>query len=87
MFGFSPTKLIFTIAIVAAVWYGFKFLGRMSEKKEATKTPTGNSNRSNDAAPSSDPAAVEMIQCKTCGDYVASSNARSCGREDCPYPG
>jgi len=86
MFGFSPTKLIFTVLVVAAVWYGFKFLGRMSENKEAAKKPSNSGGR-NESAPSADPTAVEMVQCKTCGDYVPSSNARSCGRDDCPYPG
>ena len=28
MFGFSLPKLIFTVLIIGAVWYGFKLLGR-----------------------------------------------------------
>ncbi len=28
MFGFSLPKLIFTAAVIAAAWYGFKFMSR-----------------------------------------------------------
>ncbi|MBT3305808.1 MAG: hypothetical protein HN377_04925, partial [Alphaproteobacteria bacterium] len=31
--------------------------------------------------------AEEMRECDTCGAFVATRGARSCGRDDCPYPG
>lgn len=86
MFGFSITKLLFTVAVIALVWYGFKWVGRMQVKREHdarerlrrdAAEPTG--------AGGGD--AEEMVKCAVCGAFVAASGARSCGREDCPYPG
>ena len=34
MFGFSLPKLLFTILVIAAVWYGFKMLARWQERRE-----------------------------------------------------
>ena len=34
MFGFSFTKLIVLAAIVVAVWYGFKFVGRLDKRRK-----------------------------------------------------
>ena len=84
MFGFSLTKLLVTVAIVAAVWYGFKFIGRLDKahKAKAALKPEGGDQRR--------PAAVEseeMERCAACGTYVAVRGAASCGRDDCPYPG
>ena len=35
MFGFSIQKLIFTVAIILIVWYGFKVIGRLDKKRKA----------------------------------------------------
>ena len=35
MFGFSLTKLIFTAAVIAFIWYGFKWVGRVQARREA----------------------------------------------------
>jgi len=32
-------------------------------------------------------AAEEMLECPTCGAFVAITGAKSCGKADCPYPG
>ena len=47
MLGFSPLKIIVLIAIIVAVWYGFKIFGRGrtvagggAPKKRARKKPT-----------------------------------------------
>ena len=84
MFGFSLTKLLFTVAIVLAVWYGFKFVGRLEQARK-------NSARL-DAAPkgggmAATGATTELERCAACGAYVAAESAAACGRDDCPYPG
>ena len=83
MFGFSLQKLLFTIAVVVIVWYGFKLVGRIDKKRRAQLK--GGKKRG--PAPSSAPGAEEMVKCMTCGTYIAAKGARSCGRSDCPYPG
>ena len=88
MFGFSLPKLLFTVAVIAAVWYGFKYLGRLAErqadkrdappKRPASRRPT---------PPAADPGAEaqDMEACPVCGAYVVAGGNRNCGRDDCPY--
>jgi len=75
MFGFSLSKLVVLVAIIAAVWYGFKFLGRLDEKRKA-EIKRG-------AAKGHD--AEAMVECPVCGIYVSAQDAGNCGRADCPY--
>ena len=82
MFGFSISKLIVLAAVIAAVWYGFKFIGRLDKaRKHAAKL-------TRDAA-GAEPAAEteDMERCEACDAYVSTRNPASCGRADCPYPG
>ncbi len=87
MFGFSLTKLLFTIAIVLIVWYGFKMVGRLdAERKQRVKAAarkTPKSRRSEAASNDTE----DMVACPSCGTYVSVGGARACGRDDCPYPG
>ncbi len=90
MFGFSVSKLLVLAGIVAAVWYGFKFVGRLEQaRKDAAKT--GKTAASGGAAASANSAAQhdaeEMISCPVCGDYVAAQGASACDRTDCPQSG
>lgn len=82
MFGFSLTKLLFTIFAVVVVWQGFKWFARMQEKSvsakaapKATQSKTSNADK-----------VEEMVKCDACGTFVA-PGAKSCGRDDCPFPG
>ncbi|MCW8836747.1 MAG: hypothetical protein OQJ99_10350 [Rhodospirillales bacterium] len=87
MFGIlNPTKLLVTAAIVLAIWYGFKWIGRLQQdRKEAAKV----GKRADSAASkkAAGPTTEDLIRCRVCGDYVPSERAVSCGRPDCPYPG
>ena len=92
MFGFSLQKILVLVAIVAAVWYGFKFLSRLdaSRKAEAKvrhesgKAKGKTKGRGKAAAPSTE-AVEDMVQCPSCGAYVAAGTRCTCGRDDCPY--
>lgn len=88
MFGFpSLQKLLVLAAIIAIVWYGFKFIGRLQEARDAqTKKPQRKprwpgKRRSEPTAPE----AEDMVQCPVCQAYVAARGAKHCGRADCPY--
>ena len=96
MFGFSIQKLLFTVAAIFVVWYGFKWVGRMKEvrDREAKEklrrqagTGAGGGTGSTGAGESVSGAAQEMVECPACGAYVAATAAKSCGKEECPYPG
>ncbi len=96
MLGFSIQKLLFTVAVVVAVWYGFKWVGRMKqirdkEAKDRLRRDAVGGNGGGGAsggAPGEPHAdAEEMVECAVCGAFVAVRGAKSCGRDDCPYPG
>jgi len=92
MFGFSISKLLFTVAIVLAIWYGFKWVGRMQVRRDAEAKERLHARRRGgpvNAPPPPNTAAMdaqEMVKCPACGDYVPAHGARHCGRDDCPYP-
>jgi uncharacterized protein len=93
MFGFSFTKLLVLAAIVAAVWYGFKYIGRLERmNKEGRKTGErsfterlrkATRNKSDGAA---GPGHIEETeQCPVCKAYVSVEGVENCGRPGCPY--
>ena len=92
MFGFSLQKIIVLVAIIAAVWYGFKFLSRLDASRKAdakvrhTKGKSGGKSKGGRraATPATDDV-EDMVQCRSCGAYVAAGTRCTCGRDDCPY--
>lgn len=87
MFGFSPTKLLFTALIIAAVWYGFKWFGRYQEdqKKKARSTPQQQGSQSSHTTGAKDAEYEELVACSKCGDFVVADKRSGCGKEGCPY--
>ncbi len=93
MLGFSIQKLLFTAAIIVAVWYGFKWVGRMQVKRDAEakaklrREASGAASGDSSGASGATGDTEEMVECDACGAFVAARGAKSCGRDDCPYPG
>jgi hypothetical protein len=92
MFGFSLTKLIFTIVTVFVVWNGFKWYTRMQENRavaSANKPRRGDQSSSSQATQGDGASSdvEEMVKCPVCETYVSSAGAVSCGKNGCPYPG
>lgn len=88
MFGFSFQKIMLLAAIIAAVWYGFKFVSRMQEARELeAKKGTSRMSRSRrrGASKTAQDEPEAMIECPVCKTYVAARGAGRCGRADCPY--
>ena len=79
-------KLLFTVAAIVIVWTGFRWLSRAQARRkvedERRMRGDGTARR---GAPRK--AVEDMTACPACGTYVAGETARSCGRDDCPYPG
>ncbi len=92
-FGFSLTKLIFTVLVVIVIWKGFKFFGRLQDVKIRTRKDENLKRRSavqagNKAGkgPDKNPdKTADMTECPVCATFVVASGAEACGREDCPY--
>jgi hypothetical protein len=73
MFGLlSLPKLILTAAIIAGVWYGFKWLNQRQAqtKRDRNKKTTYSKNDEIDIE--------EMIPCRDCGAYVAKGGKHRC---------
>ncbi len=86
MFGLSPNKILFTALIIAAVWYGFKWLNRLqADQKKKTKHAARNDRTSAAETRSKDVDFEELVACPTCGDYVIADKKSGCGKENCPY--
>lgn len=87
MFGFSLQKLLLLAAVIGAVWFGFKLVSRLQESREleAGRRERGQERRRKPESRATPSEAETMIQCPTCGTYVAARGAKSCGRADCPY--
>ncbi len=91
MFGFSLQKLLVLAAVVAAVWYGFKWVSRLQQARDAaaggppkkSRWP-GAAWRKAKTAPPQD-AAEDMTECPVCRTYVSARGPANCGRADCPY--
>lgn len=83
MFGFGLTKLLVLVAIIAAVWYGFKFVGRLEEARRQQPAERGSGRRG--AARDAAPEVEDTVQCPVCGAYVVAKSASPCERPDCPY--
>lgn len=101
MFGLSLSKILLTVFVIFAVWYGWRMFTRFQALKAARERavpPAGGRNTessraSNNARPSGGPRgeatveAEDMVECRTCGAFIAASRRVACGRKDCPYPG
>ena len=84
MFGFSLTKLLVLAAIVSAIWYAFKLIGRLDQRrKREIKARRDNPGGGGVADVPGKPE--EMVQCPVCESYVAALGVGPCGRDDCPY--
>ncbi len=90
MLGFSIQKLLVLAAIIAAVWYGFKLIGRLDQARKAEAKSRGGSvgkGAGSAAQRRAEPEsqAEDMVLCEVCEAYVPARGKTNCGRADCPY--
>lgn len=91
MLGISLGKLLVLIAILVAVWYGFKYIGRLQEIERGER-PHGKrtmSERMRKATrgkgQKSDKVVEDTEQCPVCKTYVAVGAPHDCKKDKCPY--
>jgi len=87
MFGISFTKVLLLVAVIAIVWFGFRWFQRWEkERREADDREYKNDRLGREASPKADAKDVEVMSaCRVCGTYVA-QGTRACGRPRCPLP-
>lgn len=83
------TKILLTVAVVALIWFGFKYLQRVTEMREARERrqpvppPKADGPSFRDEVKAAD-GVQDLVKCRVCDTFRA-GNAGSCGRADCPY--
>ena len=75
MFGFG--KILVLAVIIAVVWYGFKFVGRLQAKRQEELKNAGREGNSKDAG--------DMVKCQQCAAFVVAGGAAKCSQSECPY--
>ena len=79
MLGFSLSKLLVLILIIAAIWYGFKWVGKLDKGRKARLRESGSRSGSGEGD------SRDLAECPACGTYVT-VRLDECpeGRGDCP---
>ncbi len=86
MFGLpSLQKLLLLAAVLAAVWYGFKFLGRLKNARDAEAKLRESGGQAQPEKGGRKIDAEETVECRVCGAYVAAAGGGRCDRPDCPF--
>ena len=86
MFGFSLTKLLFTAAVIALIWYGFKWVGRVQANRQAEYRARLREGQTPAEDRPAQATAHDMVKCAICGDFVSPEAMQGCERPNCPYP-
>lgn len=81
---FSLPKLIVLIAIIAGVWYGFRWFQRLQDKRAREDKVLKDKKAKSDGGGSAKNAIEDMVKCPACGTFVASLSGGTCGQESCP---
>jgi uncharacterized protein len=84
MFGISFWKVVLLVAVVAAVWFGFRWFERAQHEKQRIADRRATAGGGGMGAPR-DVATHDLVACRVCGAFVA-EGARACARPSCPYP-
>ena len=87
MFGFGLMKLLFTVIIVAAVWYGYRYFTGKQNRVGGGGAGDGDGTVGGGSGSGPKVDVEDLTACPVCGTYVRPATATSCGRGDCPYSG
>ena len=71
---FSLSKLLILAALIAAVWFGFRWYKRLEHTGALKRKPRDQI------------GAQDTVRCPACGVYVIKGSG-PCRRADCPDPG
>lgn len=88
MFGLpSIQKLIVLGLVIAAVWYGFKFLGRLQQTRKTEAKLREAEARAGKKTPDRKSASAreevaDLVPCPACGAYVQVGSKCSCGHQN-----
>lgn len=82
MLGLSLGKFLLLVALIALVWYGFRYVNRVEAIRRALREEL---KRRHVPPKSTRIDAEDLVKCAQCASYVAARSAAACGRADCPW--
>jgi hypothetical protein len=93
MFGISFWKVVLLVAVISAVWFGFRLFERAQHDKERIADRRGGGGAGGRASGGrgaggrarADVTTHDLVACRVCGAFVA-EGARACNRPNCPLP-
>ena len=82
MFGIpSLSKLLVLVAIISAIWFGFRLLGQIDRnRREAARREK----QTGGTSPKQPRQVADMVKCNVCGTFTA-AGSKSCGKAGCPF--
>jgi hypothetical protein len=83
------TKFLLTVAVIALIWFGFKFAQRVMDDRRRREEQAARGGAEPGPKPRFQPnpdgaSVQDLVKCPTCSTY-RSSRLGSCGRSECPY--
>jgi hypothetical protein len=83
MFGLSFSKVLLLVAVIAIVWFGWRWFQRWEKERRAPAVRqaerVGRDDRDAPVPPKG-AAAEDLVACPRCGTYVAAGAPHSCIR-------
>jgi len=75
-------KVLLTVAVVIAVWFGFRYAERLGAQRERERVGRRRQRRAErDESP---PQVEDLVECRVCGAFVGRDTV-PCDRRDCPF--
>lgn len=78
-------KFLLTVAVVAAIWFGFKYLQRVAElRRRGPARPPAPEGQPRFTPVDNGESVQDLVKCPRCSTY-RSAKLGGCGQEGCPY--
>lgn len=82
MFGLpSLSKLLVLVAIISAIWFGFRLLGQIDRNRREAARREKERGR---VQPKQSRQVDDMVKCEVCGTFTP-RGSKSCGKAGCPF--
>lgn len=77
-------KFLLTVAVVAIIWFGFKYFQRAHELRSRADARKPDGERPRFQPVDNGESVQDLVKCPRCSTY-RSSKLGTCGRQECPY--
>jgi len=81
MLGIGLSKLLILVAIISAIWFGFRLLGQIERNRREAAQRDKHRGR---VPPQQSRPVADMVKCRVCGTFIA-AGSKACGKAGCPF--